>query len=220
MPNMNSYTYMHNHKFLNNKPEETEINCNCRNKDTCPLPNSCQTKCTIDQANIDCYIAGYKQKRYLGSCKATFKDRPQQPFNRTHVKTNYSCMPNTYMHNHKVLNNKPNEKGINNCNCRNKETCALPNSCQMKCIIYEANIDCDIAGYKQKCYFGSCEATFKDNFGNYKKSFKHVKHKNDTKLSKELWEIKKKWNIKNYMENCQNMPLLQSKQSALPLVFK
>ena len=34
MPNMTSYTYMHNHKVLNNKPNETKINnCNCRNKD-------------------------------------------------------------------------------------------------------------------------------------------------------------------------------------------
>ena len=51
--------------------------------------------------------------------------------------------------------------GINNCNCRNKDNCPLPNSCQTKCIIYQANIDCDIAGYKQKCYLGSCETTLK-----------------------------------------------------------
>ena len=45
---MNSYTYMHNDKVLNDKPNETEINnCNCRNKDTCPLPNRCQTKSII-----------------------------------------------------------------------------------------------------------------------------------------------------------------------------
>ena len=42
---MNFYTYMHNHKVPNDKPGETEIdNYNCRNKDTCPLPNSCQTE--------------------------------------------------------------------------------------------------------------------------------------------------------------------------------
>ena len=30
MPNMNSYTYMYNHKLLNDKPNETGINnCNC-----------------------------------------------------------------------------------------------------------------------------------------------------------------------------------------------
>ena len=110
-------------------------------------------------------------------------------FNRTTVKISYSCMPNmnsyTYMHNHKVLNNKPNETGINNGNCRNKDTCPLPKSCQTKCIVYQANIDCDIAGS-----LGSCETTFKDRFGNHKKSFNHVKHKNDTDQSKEFWEIK------------------------------
>ena len=89
------------------------------------------------------------------------------------------------MHNYKILNDKPRETGINNCNCRKKcHTCHLPNSCQTKCIIYQANIDCDIAGYKQKCYLGSCEITFKDRFGNNKKLFNHVKHKNDMALSK------------------------------------
>ena len=68
MPSMNLYSYMDNHKVLNDKPNETGINNdNCRNKDTCPLPNSCQTKCMIYQASIDCEIAGYKQKYHLGS---------------------------------------------------------------------------------------------------------------------------------------------------------
>ena len=39
--------------------------------------------------------------------------------------------------------------GINNCNCRNKDKCPLPNSCQTKYIIYRANTDCDIAGYNK-----------------------------------------------------------------------
>ena len=95
------------------------------------------------------------------------------------------------MHNRKVLNDKPNDTGINNCNCRNKGTCPLPNSCQTKCIIYQANIDCDIAGYKRKCYIGSCETTFKDRFGNHKQSLNQVIHKIDTELSKEFLEIKK-----------------------------
>ena len=75
------------------------------------------------------------------------------------------------MHNHKVLNDKPNEIGINNCNCRNKDNCTLPNSCQLKCIIYQASIDCDITGYKQKCYLGMCKTSFKDRLGNHEKSF-------------------------------------------------
>ena len=97
----------------------------------------------------------------------------------------------TYMHNDKVLNYKPKETGINNCNCSNKDNCPIPNSYQTKCVIYQANIDSDITGYKQKSYLGSCETTFKDRFGNHKKSLNHLKHKNDTELSKEFSEIKK-----------------------------
>ena len=98
----------------------------------------------------------------------------------------------TYMHNHKVLNGKPNETRINNCNSHNKDTCPLLNSCQTKCIVYQVNTDCSIAAYKHKCYLGSCETTFKDRFGNYKMLFIHVKHKNDMELSKRFWEIKKR----------------------------
>ena len=97
----------------------------------------------------------------------------------------------TYIHNQKIVNNKPNETGINNCNYRNKVTCPLPNSSQTKCINYQVNIHYDTTGYKQICYLGLCKTTFKDRLGNYKKSFNHVKHKNDTALSKEFWKVKK-----------------------------
>ena len=71
----------------------------------------------------------------------------QRLFNRTNVKIKERCMPYmnfyTYMHNDKVLNDKPNETRINNRNCSKKDTWSLPNSYQTKCIIYQANIDCD-----------------------------------------------------------------------------
>ena len=53
-------------------------------------------------------------------------------------------------------------------------------------MIYQANIDCDIAGYKQKCYLDLRETTFKDRFENHKKSFNQLKHKNETEQSKEF----------------------------------
>ena len=49
-------------------------NCNCHNKDSCPLPKSCHTKSIIYWANTDCDIVGCKQKCYLGSFETTFKD--------------------------------------------------------------------------------------------------------------------------------------------------
>ena len=75
-----------------------------------------------------------------------------------------------YTQNHKVLNRRPNETGINTCNWRNKDTCPLTNICQMKCVNYRGNTNCDIAAYKQKFSLGSCGTTFKDCFGNHKKS--------------------------------------------------
>ena len=101
-----------------------------------------------------------KTKTKIGKSFLNLLDKHSHPhnklhklYNRTTVKISYSCMANmnsyTYMHNHKVLNDKPNETDINNCNCRNKDTCPLPNSCQTKCMVYQANIDFDIAGYKQ-----------------------------------------------------------------------
>ena len=90
----------------------------------------------------------------------------------------------SYIHNHKILNDKPNETGISNYNYRNKDDCPLPSSCQTKFINYQANIDCYIARCKQKLYLDSCETTFKDRFGNHKKLFNNVKSKNDAELSK------------------------------------
>ena len=115
----------------------------------------------------------------------------------------------TYMHNHKVLNDKPNEMGVNNCNCRNKDNCPLPNSCQTKCIIYQANIDCDIAGYKEKCYLGSCETTIVSGIIKSRSTTLNIKMIGTIKRI--LGNQKAQWNTKN-MENYQNMSLLQPKQ--------
>ena len=71
---MNSYTYMHNHKVLNHKPNETGINnCNCRNEDDCPLPNTCQTKCIIFQANIDLTLLDVTKNVTLAHVKQHLK---------------------------------------------------------------------------------------------------------------------------------------------------
>ena len=75
------------------------------------------------------------------------------------------------MHNDKVLNDNPNETEINKFNRRNKDTCPRP----IKSLVYQANVNCDIARYKQKCYLSWCETTFKDCFGNHKTSFNHIK---------------------------------------------
>ena len=42
----------------------------------------------------------------------------------------------------------------------------------------------------EKIYSGTSDGTFKQHYGNHKKSFNHEKHRTDTELSKECWRPK------------------------------
>ena len=44
--------------------------------------------------------------------------------------------------------------------------------------------------YDEKYYEGSCETTFKKRFANHKKSFNNEQWKNETELSKEVWNLR------------------------------
>ena len=105
-------------------------------------------------------------------------------FNRTNVKISCSVMPYmnyfTYIHNHKVLNGKPNEPEIDNCNCCNKDNCSLENCCQKKYDLSSRHRWIQA----ETNHLGSCEATCRDRFGSHKKLFSHIKHKKYTELSR------------------------------------
>ena len=58
-------------------------------------------------------------------------------------------------------------------------------------IIYKAKITSNLQNYHEKVYYGTSEGTFKQRYGNHKKSFNHEKHRTDVKLSKEYWRLKK-----------------------------
>ena len=60
-----------------------------------------------------------------------------------------------------------------NLNCINKNTCPLNEECQADNIIYQAS-----------------EIPFKKRFAKHKKSFSNEQYKNETKFSKEEWNIK------------------------------
>ena len=64
-------------------------------------------------------------------------------------------------------------------------------SCQTKWIIYKLTLTVTSLDINKNVNLGSCETTFKDRFRNHKKSFNHLRRKNDMELSKEFWEIKK-----------------------------
>ena len=96
-------------------------------------------------------------------------------------------------HNKNILGKKP---SINksNCNCRNKEACPLNGQCQIGEVVYESTLSSNQPSYKEKKYFRIAEESFKGCLYNHNLSFRNELYKNDTELSKELWQIK----MKNY----------------------
>ena len=90
-------------------------------------------------------------------------------------------------HNSKILNNQPEPKKL--CNCRKKDECPMEGQCLSSCIVYNAEVKSENT---KKVYYGSCGGPFKDRYRNHKVSFNNEKNKEATKLSKYIWDLKKK----------------------------
>ena len=72
------------------------------------------------------------------------------------------------------------------CNCKNISICPMSGNCQNKCIVYRAEVK---TSDTKKYYYGVCETTFKKRYANHLKSFKTAKYKNETALSKYIWQL-------------------------------
>ena len=77
------------------------------------------------------------------------------------------------------------------CNCKNENECPLERKCMMKEIVYNAEITAKDNG-EMKEYIGMTSTTFKERFSNHLKSFNSSSYANETRLSKYVWELKKK----------------------------
>ena len=84
------------------------------------------------------------------------------------------------------------------CNCRNSNLCPLENKCLTKSIVYKASVTEENSN-DTKVYIGSTSTTFKERFGNHKKSIANPLYASNTELSKYVWSLKEKnkeYNIK------------------------
>ena len=125
-------------------------------------------------------------------------------FNKNTVKVSYSCMSNmkNLIDNNNVqysaantsegsrdsgpqINNKNGQK--KNCNCRKPDECPLEGNCLTAGVIYQATVS---EQDKKETYIGLTENTFKTRYSNHKASFKNIKLRNATELSKHLWSLK------------------------------
>ena len=128
----------------------------------------------------------------------------QKIFNKKNLKISHTCMANIKsiinMHSKEVIMEKKTEAV--KCNCVNKPDCLLSNQCQITNIIHKAKIKSNLWNYHEKIYYRTSDGTFKQRYGNHKKSFNHEKHRRDTELSKKLWghkELKAKSQVQLYI---------------------
>ena len=88
-------------------------------------------------------------------------------------------------HNRKVLSNPPSTSLFV------ERECPLEIKCMKKDIVYKAEITAKDNG-EIKEYIGMTSTTFKEGFRNHLKSFNRSTYANETRLSKYVWELKKK----------------------------
>ena len=97
------------------------------------------------------------------------------------------------------------------CNCRNKTDCPLECDCLQKELVYQATVT---TSEKEDTYMGLTATEFKTRWRNHQMSFKHEERRNDTNLSKYMWELNEKekenlqcrrrpspWKIFHYIES-------------------
>ena len=75
----------------------------------------------------------------------------------------------------------------NNCNCRNKNSCPLEGNCNIRNIVYQAEV---VTPQTKETYIGLCDTTFKERYRNHTCSFRNERYKNATELSKYIWGLK------------------------------
>ena len=116
--------------------------------------------------------------------------------NRNNLKLSYSCMPNVHQiiatHNKTILkkHSEPTqEEAPRECNCRHKESCPLPGKCLTESVVYQATVTRE-DNLQKETYVGHTEGEFKTRYNNHTSSFRNLKHKHSTELSKYIWQLK------------------------------
>ena len=99
-------------------------------------------------------------------------------------------------HNKSVIRKSTNSDKDKNCNCRKPEKCAMDGNCNVKSIIYQAEVTSQTT---RETYIGLCDTAFKLRYRNHTSSFRNERYRNATELSKHVWNLKDKniqYNIK------------------------
>ena len=115
-------------------------------------------------------------------------------FNKNNLKLSYSCSPNIKQiidgHNKTILSQNmppPQQTPTKLCNCRAPDKCPLKGQCLVKEVVYQATLT---TAESTETYVVLTATEFKTRWRNHQMSFKTESKKNDTELSKHLWQLK------------------------------
>ena len=73
MSNIKTKINAHNRDILRNTPSKNAKQCNCQQKENCPMNGACLKESLVYYATISCNDKNYKPKLYKGSCETSFK---------------------------------------------------------------------------------------------------------------------------------------------------
>ena len=75
MPNIRAAINAHNKKILGDKTPLVPGECNCNNKNECPLNGECKTSNVLYEARINSNLRNYREKIYKGTTASIFKTK-------------------------------------------------------------------------------------------------------------------------------------------------
>ena len=135
-------------------------------------------------------------KKFFALLKKHFPDSHplHQMVNKNTVKLSYSCMPNIgrilKSHNRTVLESQTDDNSSTGemCNCRDRKNCPLKGNCQIKSVVYQADVTAESG--KIYTYIGLSEPAFKKRYYGHCSSFNNRKYQLSTELSKLIWKLK------------------------------
>ena len=82
---------------------------------------------------------------------------------------------------------QPQRDGGKTCSRMKKEDCSLKGECLMSEVVYQATVT---TRDKKETYMGLTATQFKGRYRSHLMSFRHQKRRNETELSKDLWQLK------------------------------
>ena len=119
-------------------------------------------------------------------------------FNRNTIKISYSCLPNydcilKGINKNKIGKVSSKTPKTTECNSLGvcKRSCIAKNVCEKSSVVYKATVHVNDGSIYKRVYIGMTEGKLKDRVSKHYTDFDYERYRNNTTLSKFIWELQK-----------------------------